>query len=148
MKIYHYDRVTQEYTGFTEAKPDPMVKDRFLVPANATEIKPNDPIQGFAQVFVKDAWVDVPDHRGVLVESPDGQVFEITELGTTPSDVEFEPLPEKTYQEKRLEKYPPIGDQLDAIMKWLATETEFQVPHELKSLAMKCMSVKAQVPKE
>jgi len=52
---------------------------------------------------------------------------------------------EKTHELRRL-GYPPIGDQLDAIMKWLATETEFTVPKELKSIAMKCMSVKAQNP--
>jgi hypothetical protein len=47
---------------------------------------------------------------------------------------------------KRAKEYPPIGDQLDAIMKWLATENEFSIPEELKSIAMKCMSVKAQNP--
>jgi hypothetical protein len=51
------------------------------------------------------------------------------------------------YKEERRAEYPPIGDQLDAIMKWLATETEFAVPAELKSMAMKCMSVKAKYPK-
>lgn len=47
----------------------------------------------------------------------------------------------------RKAEYPDIGDQLDAIMKWLATETEMTVPAELKSIAMKCMSVKAKYPK-
>jgi hypothetical protein len=61
---------------------------------------------------------------------------------------------EKTHKEqisivsnKRALEYPPIGDQLDAIMKWLATENEFNIPKELKSLAMACMSVKAKYPK-
>lgn len=48
---------------------------------------------------------------------------------------------------KRQEAYPPIGDQLDVIMKWLATETEFNTPTELKSIAMKCMAVKSKYPK-
>jgi hypothetical protein len=48
---------------------------------------------------------------------------------------------------KRKRSYKPIGDQLDAIMKWLATENEFSVPEELKSLAMHAMSVKAKYPK-
>lgn len=47
---------------------------------------------------------------------------------------------------KRAAEYPPIGDQLDALMKWLATEGEFTVPPELKSIAMTCMSVKAKYP--
>lgn len=51
------------------------------------------------------------------------------------------------YQELRRREYPDIGDQLDAIMKWLATESEFGVPAELKSLAMACMSVKSKYPK-
>lgn len=54
---------------------------------------------------------------------------------------------ETGYIEQRKPEYPPIGDQLDALMKWLATETEFSIPSELKSLAMKCMSVKARYPK-
>lgn len=51
------------------------------------------------------------------------------------------------YKTLRAKEYPPIGDQLDALMKWLATETEIRVPAELKSIAMKCMSVKAKYPK-
>lgn len=52
-----------------------------------------------------------------------------------------------TFSDKRAKEYPPIGDQLDAIMKWIATENEITVPAELKSIAMKCMSVKAKYPK-
>lgn len=51
------------------------------------------------------------------------------------------------YRDLRRAEYPDIGDQLDAIMKWLATESEFSVPAELKSLAMACMSVKSKYPK-
>ena len=46
----------------------------------------------------------------------------------------------------RRREYPPIADQLDEIMKWLATESEFGIPAKLKSIAAKCMSVKAQYP--
>lgn len=51
------------------------------------------------------------------------------------------------YRDQRRLEYPPITDQLDAIMKWLFTENEFGVPAELKSLAAQCMSVKARHPK-
>lgn len=47
---------------------------------------------------------------------------------------------------KRAAEYPSIGDQLDALMKWLSTETEFGIPAELKSLACKCMAVKSKYP--
>jgi len=53
----------------------------------------------------------------------------------------------RTYKEKRALEYPNLGDQLDAIMKWVFTETEFEVPEELKSIAAKCMSVKSKYPK-
>ena len=67
----------------------------------------------------------------------------------------FAPKPsvEKTKEQKkqeiklkRIAEYPPIGDQLDAIMKWAFSETEIGLPAELKSLAAKCMSVKAKYP--
>lgn len=51
------------------------------------------------------------------------------------------------YREARAAEYPPIGDQLDAIMKWAFSETEIGMPDELRSLAAKCMSVKAKYPK-
>lgn len=77
------------------------------------------------------------------------------------TDAEFEAYQEKCakadaeqaekeateYQVKRAAEYPPIGDQLDALMKWLSTESEFSIPAELKSIAMSCMSVKAKYPK-
>lgn len=54
---------------------------------------------------------------------------------------------ERPYTEKRAEEYPNIGDQLDEIMKWLATEGEFSIPAKLKSMAGKCMAVKSKYPK-
>ena len=52
----------------------------------------------------------------------------------------------KVHQKRQVE-YPEIGEQLDAIMKWLATETEFTVPSELKGMAMRCMAEKSKHPK-
>lgn len=51
-------------------------------------------------------------------------------------------------RQQRRNEYPSIGDQLDAIMKWLATESEFGIPKELKSISAKCMSVKSKYPIE
>jgi len=66
------------------------------------------------------------------------------------TDEEYAILTEqnKTYIEKRLEEYPNIGDQLDAIMKWAFTEREIGLPAELKSIAGKCMAVKSKFPKD
>jgi len=54
---------------------------------------------------------------------------------------------EEKFKGDRKAEYPPIGDQLDEIMKWLATETEVSVPAKLKSIAGLCMSVKSKYPK-
>lgn len=71
------------------------------------------------------------------------------EVGFVKTENGFEvPKPiEVPYTAKRAAEYPPMGDQLDAVMKWLATENEISIPEELKSIAMKCMSVKAKYPK-
>lgn len=53
-----------------------------------------------------------------------------------------------TYARKREAEYPPIGDQLDAIMKWVAGENEITVSPELKSIAQVCMDIKAKYPKK
>lgn len=54
---------------------------------------------------------------------------------------------ENAYAAKRAAEYPDIGDQLDAIMKWVAGENEITVTPELKSIAMQCMAVKSKYPK-
>lgn len=51
------------------------------------------------------------------------------------------------YIESRQAEYPGVGDQLDAIMKWVAGENEIDVTPELKSIAMRCMGVKSRHPK-
>lgn len=51
------------------------------------------------------------------------------------------------YRELRTSEYDTLSDQMDEIMKWLATETEFSIPEKLKSIAMKQMAVKAKYPK-
>jgi hypothetical protein len=52
-----------------------------------------------------------------------------------------------SYKDRRAAEYPHIGDQLDALMKWAAKQTEIELPAELKSIAEACMAVKAKYPK-
>ena len=149
--LYNYSHVFHEFVYESEALKDPMVEGRFLIPALATDIKPprtgNNKVACFNETT--NQWEIKPDYRGVEVTANDGsgRTMVIVNVGDTPDDVIFEPL-ELTWEQRRQIAYPPIGDQLDEIMKWLATETEFQVPEKLKSIAMKCMSVKAHIPKE
>lgn len=52
-----------------------------------------------------------------------------------------------SYKDRRAAEYPAIGDQLDALMKWAATQTDIELTAELKSIAEACMGVKAKYPK-
>ncbi|QSY98663.1 DUF4376 domain-containing protein (plasmid) [Rhizobium bangladeshense] len=70
MRVYNYDPITKEYVGYSEADHDPIENpDRdeegvFLIPANATPIKPPDAKANNIRVFVNGAWgyvhVDAP----------------------------------------------------------------------------------------
>lgn len=51
----------------------------------------------------------------------------------------------RDYREARKAEYPDIGDQLDAIMKHMATDP--YCSPELKRLAEQCQAVKAKYPK-
>lgn len=82
------------------------------------------------------------DEKGRIVGIFANQQYEGQEF------VEGEVALHQDYRLKRLAEYPEVGDQLDELMKWLATETEINIPAKLKSIAMKCMSVKAQHPKD
>ena len=58
--------------------------------------------------------------------------------------------PDQTYTEKRRAEYPPIGDQLDAILKWITSE-RFQgedLPQDLDDIIGKWTAVKKKHPKE
>ena len=72
MKVYHYNKKTGELITFvkngkqlnyTEARPDPLEKGKFLLPANATFIAPK---KG-ENVFNDGKWNKVPDYRKRIV---------------------------------------------------------------------------------
>lgn len=98
-------------------------KDGFRKPKSWLEIDP----ASLPSKELRSAWAIVDGAVVVDADKQDAAQFELN-------------------RRKRAAEYPPIGDQLDALMKWLATETEFGVPPELKSIAMTCMSVKAKYP--
>jgi hypothetical protein len=151
MIIYNYAPDNKEFLLESIADADPLVEGNFLIPADATTVAPPELDEHEAAIYdeMSSTWSIIPDYRGVEVQSPyiNGLPITIKELGVKPENVDFEVPIEPTYQQKRALAYPSIGDQLDAIMKWLATESEFGIPAELKSIAMTCMSVKAQFPK-
>jgi len=60
---YSYDQHTKEYLGEYPCQPDPE-EGGFLIPGNATDIKPEQPKEGHVMVFEDEKWVEVEDHRG------------------------------------------------------------------------------------
>ncbi|CAD0207388.1 hypothetical protein EN41_13870 [Agrobacterium tumefaciens] len=54
--IFNFDAETGEYMFASLPDRDPLVNDRFLVPANATMLPPPEERQGFTRRFVDGAW--------------------------------------------------------------------------------------------
>lgn len=62
IKINHYSKQTGEYLSNGVARPSPL-DDNFLIPAQATKIKPPAKQKGFARCFKDGKWVQVIDNR-------------------------------------------------------------------------------------
>lgn len=61
MKIYSYNKLG-EYVGESKARLNPLEtelqgKDIFLIPANATTIKPPNPIEGKKRIYANGSWI-------------------------------------------------------------------------------------------
>jgi hypothetical protein len=139
MLIYNYDRDTHEYKGYNEARLDPEYKQP-LCPGDATFIKPEQSKDGHVMVFKDDGWIEVVDHRGLVFNKNTKQYKNWESLGELPllltkqvpkehdkwdeekkewighdeflkQQFEYE----SSYEFKRMNEYPPILDQLDAL---------------------------------
>jgi len=69
MKVYNYDKNTKEFLSTSDAAVNPLDKDSFLIPANATTIKPLETKKGFTICFNDDKWEYVEDNRNKTVYS-------------------------------------------------------------------------------
>lgn len=94
MKIYHYHPETKEYLGKDLADKDPMVKGNWLIPANATSVKPPEVQEHQAAVFSNDSWSVVPDYRGFEFWLQNGEHHVINELGIVPPEGHLTEKPE------------------------------------------------------
>jgi len=81
MKIYIYDRITKEYLGEDEADQDPLDKDNFLIPANATTKAPLENKEGFANIWNSAEWIHEEDNRGVKIFDLNGNSSTVDYLG-------------------------------------------------------------------
>ena len=86
------------------------------------------------------------DAKGMLL-APDTSsetIAQIQNIIAQHNPLEEDPF---TYQKLRAQAYPHAGDQLDELMKWIASSSDPSIPTNLKNVAQSCMDVKAQYPK-
>jgi len=100
MKIFNYDRMTREYTGFEEAREDPeetriQGKPIYLIPAHATTIPIPKEQTGYAIIFNQNnEWELVEDLRGKLYYSKTtGVPFLVNDLNQDLTDYTNLPIP-------------------------------------------------------
>lgn len=89
MNIYNYNSETKEFISQNSADSDPLNKGEFLIPANATIIKPGiKPGENQAIVFDEEnkVWKTVHDFRGSEYWTDDGEHHVIPALNETVPD--------------------------------------------------------------
>ena len=84
--IYHYNKVSGEYTGKTAKEFDPVAGNP-LIPAYATDIVPPGSVAGFAVCFdtASNSWVQKEDARGAVYDIASGDVQQWDKLGALPA---------------------------------------------------------------
>lgn len=85
--VYQTDKVTGEYLGVVECRPNPLEDGKYLIPAGCVEVQPQPPSANHVQVWNGDSWTEVEDHRGATVYLDGGyNTAIITELGPLPAN--------------------------------------------------------------
>lgn len=91
--IYHAHAITGEYLGPGEADPDPMDDDNWLIPAHAYLDAPPNARKGEAVIRTEAGWERVPDFRGTLYRTEDGEPVEHDQVGPLPEGFTHRPRP-------------------------------------------------------
>lgn len=124
MLLYHYAKEDGRLVGTTEARRDPLDKDRFLVPAYCTELPPPDSPEGFLPLFASGAWSIQKDLRGRYFDKADGREINWENAANPPVNATEVAPPELTEgQTVRWEGDDWIveSDGLD-VERWFAAE--------------------------
>jgi len=94
MKVYSYNPVTKEFTGTSQANPNPRAPGEWLIPKNATTVEPPTTISGNIAVFESGAWVTKTDLRGQTYWLEDGSKHVIEKIGDIlPTNYSLDPPP-------------------------------------------------------
>lgn len=91
--IYHAHAITGEYLGPGEADPDPMDDENWLIPAHAYLDAPPNARKGETVIRTDDGWERVPDFRGTLYRTEDGEPVEHDQVGPLPEGLTHRPRP-------------------------------------------------------
>lgn len=103
MKIYHYDPFGLLLCE-TEAIESPKEKGVFLVPANATTIKPDEDIKaGYANRFIKGKWEVQRFYNFEKAFDADNDYAEVLAIGFEERNIVLE-IPEIIKEERRAKK--------------------------------------------
>jgi len=96
MIAYNYQHFTGEFIGTEVCQESPLEPGVYLLPEDATTIKPPAPREGFARCFRNGAWDFFPDHRGTAYSADDSTVTtEVRELGDLPEGYVSAPPPDE-----------------------------------------------------
>ncbi len=88
MKIYHYDPYSLEFTGSSDADPDPLTPGEFLLPAYSTGIAPPKFNENQIPLFLNFEWQLFDDYRGQSAYSKTTrEKFTIETFGKIPSEL-------------------------------------------------------------
>lgn len=152
--VHLYDETTGEYAGPYDMQESPLEPGEYIRPTCAFDDAP--PAIGEKQTAVvrNNAWVVVPDFRGVPVwDVKTALPVDHADLGALPKTLtDQKPTgyavkwngktweDARTYAQKRAEEYPPMADYLDAVVK---DDTEAMAVY-----VKACRAIKAKYPKE
>lgn len=75
MIIYNYSAQTGELLSTAEADKSPLERNVWLIPANATSVKPPSVPKGSVPIFVAGAWSIKPDVRGTWYNASRAEVI-------------------------------------------------------------------------
>ncbi|AQW85490.1 hypothetical protein CPIN18020_0243 [Campylobacter pinnipediorum subsp. caledonicus] len=114
MKVYNYDKETKEYLYESEAQTSPLEEGKYLIPANATELKPPKEKAGFAICFNNTEWIYKKDLRGkTLFHTQTQQSVQVDTLDFDDSEyTEIEPLDDSHWDGEKWVKNPITKEKL------------------------------------
>lgn len=113
VEIFHYSPHTGELLGAGISDDDPLDLENTLIPAYSTKLAPPETGPREAAVFTEGSWQVVPDWRDFHYWMPNGNSYDITELGVAP--------PEDYLEEEPVQEVPLIDQFINGVQNHLDT---------------------------